>query len=69
MRTRTGQAPHVLATPNNLALGLLGRLEITEIDRHSILSPIALTAYLPIYARLAACIALIDFATGMKRKQ
>lgn len=31
MRTRTGQAPHVLATLNNLALGLLGRLEISEV--------------------------------------
>ena len=31
MRTRTGQAPHVLATLNNLALGLLGRQEITEV--------------------------------------
>ena len=41
MRTRTGQAPHVLATPNNLALGLLGRLEITEIAQaqHSIAYP------------------------------
>jgi len=31
MRTRTGQAPHVLATLNNLALGLLGRLGITNV--------------------------------------
>ena len=31
IRTRTGQAPHVLATLNNLALGVLGRLEITAV--------------------------------------
>jgi predicted transposase YbfD/YdcC len=31
MRTRTGQAPHVMATLNNLALGLLGRLGITQV--------------------------------------
>jgi predicted transposase YbfD/YdcC len=31
MRTRTGQAPHVLATLNNLALGLLGSQGITEV--------------------------------------
>ena len=34
MRTRTGQAPHVLATLNNLALGVLGSQGIT-IDIHS----------------------------------
>ena len=27
----TGQAPHVLASLNNLALGLLGRLGITKV--------------------------------------
>ena len=31
MRTRTGQAPHVMATLNNLALSLLGRLGITNV--------------------------------------
>lgn len=31
MRTRTGQAPHVLATLNNVALGLLGRQGITNV--------------------------------------
>jgi predicted transposase YbfD/YdcC len=31
MRTRNGQAPHVLATLNNLALGLLGRQGITNV--------------------------------------
>lgn len=31
MRTRTGQAPHVLATLNNLALGLLGRQRISNV--------------------------------------
>jgi hypothetical protein len=31
MRTRTGQAPQVLATLNNLALGLLGRQEIGNV--------------------------------------
>jgi hypothetical protein len=31
MRTRTGQAPHVLATLNNLALGILGRQGITKV--------------------------------------
>jgi predicted transposase YbfD/YdcC len=31
MRTRTGQAPHVLATLNNLALGLLQRQGITNV--------------------------------------
>ena len=31
MRTRTGQAPHVLATLNNLALGVLGRQGITNV--------------------------------------
>jgi predicted transposase YbfD/YdcC len=30
-RTRNGQAPHVLATLNNLALSLLGRLGITNV--------------------------------------
>lgn len=31
MRTRTGQAPHVLAALNNVALGLLGRQGITNV--------------------------------------
>ena len=31
MRTRTGQAPHVLATLNNLTLGVLGRQGITNV--------------------------------------
>ena len=31
MRTRTGQAPHVLATLNNLALGILGGQGITNV--------------------------------------
>ena len=31
MRTRTGQAPHVLATLNNLALGILGRQGIKNV--------------------------------------
>lgn len=31
MRTRVGQAPHVMATLNNLALSLLGRLGITNV--------------------------------------
>jgi predicted transposase YbfD/YdcC len=31
MRTRNGQAPHVMATLNNLALSLLGRLGITNV--------------------------------------
>ena len=31
MRTRTGQAPHVLATLNNVALGLLGNQGITHV--------------------------------------
>jgi predicted transposase YbfD/YdcC len=31
MRTRTGQAPHVLATLNNLALGLLARKGISNV--------------------------------------
>jgi predicted transposase YbfD/YdcC len=31
MRTRTGQAPHVLATLNNVALGLLGNQGITNV--------------------------------------
>jgi hypothetical protein len=31
MRTQTGQAPHVLAALNNLALGLLGRQGITHV--------------------------------------
>lgn len=31
MRTRTGQAPHVLATLNNVALGLLGGQGITDV--------------------------------------
>ncbi|MDQ2999172.1 MAG: hypothetical protein M3R61_19250 [Chloroflexota bacterium] len=30
MRTRNGQAPHVMATLNNLALSRLGRLGITN---------------------------------------
>ena len=31
MRTRTGQAPHVMASLNNVALGMLGRLGITNV--------------------------------------
>jgi predicted transposase YbfD/YdcC len=31
MRTRAGQAPHVMATLNNLALSLLGRMGITNV--------------------------------------
>ncbi len=31
MRTRTGQAPHVLATLNNLVLGILGSQGITNV--------------------------------------
>jgi predicted transposase YbfD/YdcC len=31
MRTRNGKAPHVMASLNNVALGMLGRLGVTNV--------------------------------------